>query len=627
MKSILKTLLILAAAGGLVALLLAAGCSDDDDGGTNSTDNRDEWTVIVYGAGNNSDDTLGGESMVINSVQALEKADTTATVNVVAMVASGATGGVGRYYEVAYHPNDTGDQISSTMKQDLGATDVSSAQALRDFLNWAMTNYAAKRYLLVIDGPGSGWRGCCSDYINGSGTSMSLSTLQSTLSQALSQHGGGKFEIVAFTGHSMGTIEVAYELRDVANYMVGSEFDSSHSAVFGWQTWLDALVDNPTNDGNTVSQSIVNASYAAANATNPQTSMHLSAIAVSGIGNLATKLDMLGDTLVANGSNYWSTIEQLRAASQDLNFDSVYVDIKMLAQLIQSQSGLNSVASIVAAAESVEQAADSTVILPKSNVSNTRARSLAVYYPDTTANYDSTEYAAIDFQQTGWTEYLSSYVNGFQSQGQISLTVTIEPAGSGTVTKDPAQDTYSPGQSVGLTATPDSGFAWDHWLYQGDTFGFNPISFNFQEDDSNEVITANFVDSTELRVVTLRGTISWSGNTLTNPVLLLLDSALNVIQAAWSLDGGSTTDFEVQFLTSEVPSSYIHATDDLDGDLTVFEEGEPFGCYNADGDNLCDFVGYSSGQVIPDINLAIGVPAAPQGPPVLQIERSLSLAR
>lgn len=628
MKSALKTILILAATTGLAAMLLVAGCSDDDDSGTNSNDNRDEWTVMVYGAGNYTGDTTGGQSTVINSIQEMEKVDTSSAVNIVAMVASGATGGVGRYYEIDLNPTDSGDQISSTMKQDLGARDMSSHQTLSNFLNWAMTNYPAKHYAVVIDGPGSGWRGCCRDDVNGAGSDMSLVNLRTGLTQAMAQRGGGEYDILAFTGGSMGMVEVAYEVRNAADFMVGTEFDTTHSPVFGWQIWLDGLVDDPSRSGSVVAQSIANACYTTANATSPQTPMHLSVIALDSIANLATKLDILGDTLIANGSNYWSGIQQIRTVAQDSRFDTLNVDLQFFAELLQAQTGLRDIPSVVAAADSVERAADAAVVLPKSNMSGSRARSLAVYFPDTTATYDSTQYAGIDFQATGWTGFLSSYVDKFESENQITLTINIEPTGSGTVTTSPDQDTYSPGQSVELIAVAGSGYAWDRWTYGGDSFGFNPITLDFEAGVTEETITANFVDSSQVRVVTLSGTVTWTGQTLTNPVIVLLDSALTTIQAAWSIAGGSTSaDFEVQFLTGDVPRSYIHATDDLNGNLIVFEEGEPYGCYNGDGDQTCDFAEYSDGMVISDMEMLIGVPAAPQGPSPVRVGRTPSFDR
>ena len=44
-----------------------------------------------------------------------------------------------------------------------------------------------------------------------------------------------------------------------------------------------------------------------------------------------------------------------------------------------------------------------------------------------------------------------------------TLEVTIEPSGTGSVTKSPDKPTYSEGEIVTLTATPYSGYEFDHW--------------------------------------------------------------------------------------------------------------------------------------------------------------------
>ena len=47
---------------------------------------------------------------------------------------------------------------------------------------------------------------------------------------------------------------------------------------------------------------------------------------------------------------------------------------------------------------------------------------------------------------------------------QILDTITVSISGSGTVVKNPEAPSYAPGTSVVLTATPASGWKFDHWL-------------------------------------------------------------------------------------------------------------------------------------------------------------------
>ena len=72
---------------------------------------------------------------------------------------------------------------------------------------------------------------------------------------------------------------------------------------------------------------------------------------------------------------------------------------------------------------------------------------------------------------------------------QYTLTVTISPSNSaGSVTKNPNKSTYGNGDTVSLTATPNSGYAFTNWT--GDASGStNPITLTM---NGNKTVTANF---------------------------------------------------------------------------------------------------------------------------------------
>ena len=73
-------------------------------------------------------------------------------------------------------------------------------------------------------------------------------------------------------------------------------------------------------------------------------------------------------------------------------------------------------------------------------------------------------------------------------------TLTVNTVGSGTVTKNPAQDTYttSPVQTVQLTATAASGYSFSGW--SGDLSGSaNPA--NIVMSGSNKTVTATFAQT------------------------------------------------------------------------------------------------------------------------------------
>ncbi len=71
-------------------------------------------------------------------------------------------------------------------------------------------------------------------------------------------------------------------------------------------------------------------------------------------------------------------------------------------------------------------------------------------------------------------------------KAQYTLSISVSPDGSGTVT--PTNDTYTEGTEVTLTATPASGYAFDHW--SGDTSGES--STTAITIDSDKGVTAHF---------------------------------------------------------------------------------------------------------------------------------------
>jgi uncharacterized repeat protein (TIGR02543 family) len=85
---------------------------------------------------------------------------------------------------------------------------------------------------------------------------------------------------------------------------------------------------------------------------------------------------------------------------------------------------------------------------------------------------------------------------------EYTLTVTVDPVGSGHVTKNPDQATYTSGTPVELTAHAYSGYRFSQWT--GDLTGSdNPKTILM---DSNKTVTAHFVILPTLLSVESNGT-------------------------------------------------------------------------------------------------------------------------
>ncbi len=111
-----------------------------------------------------------------------------------------------------------------------------------------------------------------------------------------------------------------------------------------------------------------------------------------------------------------------------------------------------------------------------------------------------------------------------------TLTVAVNPAGSGTVTKSPDQATYTSGSQVQFIANPATGWVFSGW--SGDASGnTNPLNVT---TNSNKTVTATFV-----RRFTLSTSVSpaGSGAVSLNPPGGIYDSSMGVSLTATAASG------------------------------------------------------------------------------------------
>jgi hypothetical protein len=218
-----------------------------------------EWTVMVFVNAKNNLDIYG-----IKDVNEMEMVGSSDKVNVVAELGrvstyAGSNGwkGCRRYY--IQKDNDT-NKITSPVLLETQKCDMGSWEYLVDFVKWTKERYPAKKYVLVVWNHGSGWSkgGDISSLLREKGisyddeTNNHITTPQ--LRMALEKIGG--VDIFAMDACLMQMIEVAYEIKDYAQYIVGSE-ETEPGDGYTYNTWLDPLVKNPTADARTLSKYMV----------------------------------------------------------------------------------------------------------------------------------------------------------------------------------------------------------------------------------------------------------------------------------------------------------------------------------------------------------------------------------
>ena len=154
-----------------------SNCNDDTASlyGTGESTPQIEWTIMVYMDGDNNLEGAG-----IADINEMEEVGSTNDINIVVQFdrtpgwdsTNGDWNTTRRYY--IEQDTDT-STISSTLISDLGELNMGDPNTLSNFVIWAIQNYPADHYALIIWDHGSGWKSedinfaksCCEDETDG----------------------------------------------------------------------------------------------------------------------------------------------------------------------------------------------------------------------------------------------------------------------------------------------------------------------------------------------------------------------------------------------------------------------------------------------------------------------------
>lgn len=301
---------------------------------------------------------------------------------------------------------DQSDSIASQLVQDLGfGVDMGRAQTLQDFVSWAKQFYPADRYALVVWNHGSGWSpsvsGLQTDAVSfDDETGNSIQTWQ--LKQALAGH---QLDILAWDASLMQMIEVAYEVRDNAKFVVGSE-ESPPGAGYPYHLVFDDFRDNPDAPTSDLSHSFVEAMLA--HEPYKLEKITQSVIDTSKLPALATALDKFAGELRTHQSDLSDLIKQVRSQAQAYSPNPTrwFRDLDDVCQRIRAGTSITSVRQAAAA---VRVALADVVLWEGHNANSPGSRGLSIdFSPGDVFRSTAGFYAQMDLaQQTLWDEFLS----------------------------------------------------------------------------------------------------------------------------------------------------------------------------------------------------------------------------
>jgi hypothetical protein len=368
-----------------------------------------KWTVLVYIC---SDNNLQDESYY--DVKEMELAGSTQDVRtVIQWDRSGEDSyvkfsGCQRYL---IRKSDGSPEIQSQMLENLGVVDMGSPNALADFVTWGIKEFPSDKYALILWDHGSGWKDLESrletrgiSYDSGSGNHLSQVDLRNALEKSLNNT-GVKLDVIGMDACLMGSIEVAYDLKDYANYCVFSEVTVPGS---GWpyDTVLSELIRTPSFEGMDFAKLSV---YKYEEDYADQQGTTLSAIDLSKISNLTDAVNQLANSTISMSDQDKIQLLNIGLSSQkaDSGGYSDFHDLGDFAKLINTQL---SDSSIKSDATAISAALQATVIAEYHDPTFPGATGLTIWIPNETQYLSGiSTYRTLLFSTfTNWDELLES---------------------------------------------------------------------------------------------------------------------------------------------------------------------------------------------------------------------------
>ena len=179
-----------------------------------------KWTVLHYGAGdNNLTDCLFAD------VNEMEIVGSDENAHIISMLDQSFSDC--KTYYITQDKQNTQDKktkLNSPVVQNNGFdVNMSDPKVLADFISWGIKNYPSEHVGVIVSSHGGGPEGAIADDKNSiDGSLMSPQDLRQAFEEAEAKT-GKKIDVLGFDACLMANTEVAYELKDVADYIVASE--------------------------------------------------------------------------------------------------------------------------------------------------------------------------------------------------------------------------------------------------------------------------------------------------------------------------------------------------------------------------------------------------------------------
>ncbi len=355
----------------------------------------ESWTVLVYMA---ADNNLEQQSKIdINSMESVAQPE---GLNLI--VQADNTDGAKRYKI----EQDASFSVTSPVLQDLGDVNSGDAETLKDFMTWGFAAYPSQRKMMIIWSHGNSWyKGNEAKWICEDGGSR-INVYNGELSSAFI--GVPKLDVLLFDACSMQSVEIIYEMADLADYIIGSA-DLVPTNGFPYETIIPLFDQDITSIVNQIPQ-LYTESYLPGMGINPGPNFWTttcSTIKTSAMPQFMAKFKEFVDYFFL----YRGDVFSIRQQCFEMNDYEADVDVRDLFYRIRD-TGLG---VVTFKAERLALIWDEMVISSSSTDQNNTPNigTAALWFPDVRQFYDWNwkNYAKLGFNYTKWYTVLN-YIIG-----------------------------------------------------------------------------------------------------------------------------------------------------------------------------------------------------------------------
>jgi hypothetical protein len=415
---------------------------------------KKRWTVLVYLAGDNDLDSAG-----VVDLGEMKQVGSSDQISIVAQFDRAGKNVATKRYLLR-----KGTALAKDMLATLGETNMGDPNVLRDFLTWGAKTYPAEHYLVVIWNHGAGWddeniyrsvkrglkrnvaykgRAVGETVRAAAGTiplahvrAMSKRPLRRALFSttihtaartraiafddqaedfldnielkrvltAVKKGFGGKIDVLGMDACLMNMAEVAYQVRNTAQVLVGSQ-EVEPAEGWPYTRILRKLAKTPDMTPRQLGKAIVDrylASY------KPNEGVTQSALDLSASVKLEGEIDKLASALLKEVSGEAGQVAVMRARRAVRSYETKdYIDLVHFCQLLRKFSAG---AGVQAACAGVEVTATKNFVLASGfkGASVGNSNGVSIYFPEETI---SPLYAKLDFAKNNkWNEFLAAYL-------------------------------------------------------------------------------------------------------------------------------------------------------------------------------------------------------------------------